>query len=322
MPISLYYGDEEFLLSRAVLQLRQRTLSPELGDLAYRLLVTPSLTELLEAVGAVYFNLGGTTLIEVRGFSLLACAADGKIETAQQDQLIELLDQIEAHKHVLFVASKASKTVKLTKWLTKNSGKKVFVQEFNQFAFWQSEEIVTQIMALCHEESISVERKAVMLLVENRGSQIRSIMTELQRLCVSVGCRSITTQDVLQGTAHNDNVFKLVEDWLLQQNVSKRLQMLDEALLTQKPEQIFGACQFAIHNLFQLAYLSQKGQTESEIASFLKKHPYKVKKELELCQRISLQRLNKARTKVLLHEQQAKLGVWDGKLGLEMLFCG
>lgn len=321
MPISIFYGNEDYLLHRAVQALKKEIINPDFGNLGYRSLSSPTLPEVLEAIGTVYFNLGGSTLIEIQEFPFLTKAGQSKAEMAQIEQLIELLQNLESHKHILFVASKISKTVKLTKWLLKQKQVPVSIKEYTQLNFWQTSETVFQIQSICREEKIQVDTKAVAMLVEQQGAQIRPILSELQKLSTYAGSRSISVQDVEKFSVHNENSFQMLTDWLLKRNAHRRLQVLGEVLLTQHPMQIFALSQSWLNHLFQLAYWKQRGMTEAEMASQTKKHPYKIKKDLELCQQVPFERLNQLRASLLEREYQSKTGLLDGKLALELLFC-
>ena len=53
------------LLQQEVKRLREAVINPQMGSLGHKTLANPSIGDVLEATGAVYFNLGGKTLIEI-----------------------------------------------------------------------------------------------------------------------------------------------------------------------------------------------------------------------------------------------------------------
>ena len=67
-------------------RLREAVINPQMGSLGHKTLENPDIGEVLEAVGAICFNLGGKTLIEIQDFAFLHKAASG----TDEKQLAEL----------------------------------------------------------------------------------------------------------------------------------------------------------------------------------------------------------------------------------------
>ncbi len=321
MTISLYYGDEEYLLQQELKRLRTQVINPQMGSLGHKVLERPDIGEVLEAVGAICFNLGGKTLIEIYDFPFLNKAASGPDEK----QLVELMDLLENHddtKHLLFVSPKINRTLKFPKWLT--SGKKlpVDIKECKSLAFWQTDDAIQRVMQECRARKIQMEPQAAAMLVEHQGVSLLPLMTEIEKLSVYAAGRGITVQDVKILSNHNENTYKMLADWLHNRNRGEALRTLDEILLRQHPIQLFALIQSWLGGLFQLRYWQQHGCSETEMAERTKKHPYKIKKDLQEFGRIPFHRLEKLRSKTLDLEWKAKTGDLNPKLALEILLGG
>ncbi|HEY9745121.1 MAG TPA: DNA polymerase III subunit delta [Oculatellaceae cyanobacterium] len=318
MAISLYYGDEEYLLQQEVKRLRASVLNPQMGSLGHKILENPKISDVLEAVGAVYFNLGGKTLIEIHDFAFLNKAATG----TDEKQLTELMALLEAHdegKHILFLSTKINRSVKFAKWLIGHKPLAPDVKECKTLAFYQTDEAIHRLMQESKRRNIRLEPKAAALLVEHQGVSLLPLMTEVEKLAVYAGDRAITAADVEALSNHNENTFKMLADWIHMRNRGEVFHTLEELLLRQHPIQLFALIQSWLGNLFQLRYWQQRGYPEARIAELAQKHPYKVKKDLQEFARIPFTRLEALQAKTLDLEWKTKTGELPAKLALEML---
>ncbi len=319
MAISLYYGDEEYLLKQEVKRLREAVINPQMGSLGHKVLENPSVGQVLEVVGAVCFNLGGKTLIELHEFPFLGKTASASADEKQLAELMALLEQHDAAKHILFVSTKINRSIKFAKWLTSHKTLGVDLKEFKTLAFWQADEAIQRVMQECRRRGIQMEPKAASLLVEHQGVSMQPLMTEIEKLSVYAAGRGVTAADVMTLSNHNENTFQMLADWLNNRNRAEVFQTLDELLLRQHPVQLFALTQSWLGNLFQLRYWRERGMSEAQMAELTKKHPYKIKKDLQEFGRVPFQRLDSLRTKALDLEWKAKTGGLDGKLAFEIL---
>jgi DNA polymerase-3 subunit delta len=317
--ISIYYGDEEYLLHQEIKQLRQAVINPQMGDLGHKCLASPTIAQVLEVVGAVCFNLGGKTLIEIQEFPFLGKAATASADEKQLAELMALLENHDEAKHILFTSVKINRSVKFAKWLTGHKTLGVDVKEFKSLNFWQADEAVQRIMQECRRRHIQIEPRAASLLVEHQGVRLLALMTEIEKLSVYAAERAITLADVTLLSNHNENTFRLLTDWLNNRNRAEVFQTLDELLLRQHPVPLFALIQSWLGNLFQLRYWRDKGLSEAQMAELTKKHPFKIKKDLQEFGRVPFQRLEALRAKTLDLEWKAKTGGLDSKLALEIL---
>lgn len=321
MRISLYYGDEDYLLRREVRRLREAVIPPGMESLAHKKLNAPTLGETLEAVGAIGFNLGGATLIEIREFAFLNKAASATDEK-QLAELMRLLEEPDEAKHILFVSAKINRTVKFAKWLSGHKTLLPDVQECKALAFWQTDDAVRRILEECRAQSVGIEPKAVSLLVEQMGVTIQPVMNEIEKLAVYAAGRAITAADVATLSNHNENTFRMLEDWVHDRHHARMFQTLEELLLRQNPIQLFALTQSWLGHLFQLRYWRNQGVSEANIAEMTKKHPFRIKKELQEFSNVPFERLDALRARALNLEWRAKTGDLSGRLAFEMLLAG
>jgi DNA polymerase III subunit delta len=319
MAISLYYGDEEYLLHQEVKRLREAVVNPQMGSLGHKILESPSIGDVLEAVGAVCFNLGGKTLIEIQDFPFLNKAASASVDEKQLAELMELLENHDDTKHILFLSTKINRSIKFPKWLTSNKKLSVDLREFKTLTFWQTDEAIQRVMQECRGRGIQIEPKAAALLVEHQGVSLLPLMTEIEKLSIYAAGRAITAADVAILSNHNENTFKMLADWLHNRNRAEVFHTLDELLLRQHPVQLFALTQSWLGGIFQLRYWRERGLSETQMAEMSKKHPYKIKKDLQEFGRVPFARLEALRSQTIDLEWKSKTGELNPRLAFEML---
>lgn len=319
MSISLYYGDEEYLLQQEVKRLRSAIINPQMGSLGHKVLESPSIGEVLEAVGAVCFNLGGQTLIEIQEFPFLNKAASASADEKQLAELMTLLENHDETKHLLFLSAKINRSVKFAKWLTGHKQLKLDLKECKTLAFYQTDEAIQRLMQEARRRDIQIEPKAAALLVEHQGVSLLPLMSEVDKLSLYAAGRAVTAQDVLTLSSHNENTFHMLADWLHNRNKAEVFHTLDELLLRQHPVPLFAMMQSWLGNLFQLRYWQMKGVSEAQMAEMTKRHPFKIKKDLQEFGRVPFSRLESLRSKLIDLEYKSKTGELNAKIALEVL---
>jgi len=323
MTVYCYNGDEAFLRQDAVKQLKNTLVDSASLSWRYQCLKRPSINTLVEALGTVSFNLGGAPVLEIQDFDPLESAVT---DIASQNELTTLQELLTAlinespettTKHVVFHQAKLDRKVKFAKWLLAQSG----VQEytFKKLNFWEAEKAVETLVTIARQRQITLEPNAAQRLVEQYGVALQPLVNEVEKLAIYANGRAITAADVATLSNHHENTFDMLSQWIHGQNRGAVYTILEEVLLTQHPVQLFGVTQSYLDQIFKLRYFRQLGWTEAMIADHLKKHPFKVKKDLESFQSVSFHRLTHLKKQTLSLEWQAKTGQLNDRLALEVL---
>ena len=323
MPVSLYAGEEAYLLGQALKDLRARVVSSDMAGLGHQTVVKPSAQALAEVLGATSLGLlmGGTMLIEVHDFEPLSKAADDRDEKVL-DYLKEILTAIvvdNAPRHVLFVSKKINRSVRFAKWLTTDKTLRLDLREFKPLAFWETDKAVQFLMQESQKKNINLQPQAAALLTGQMGVDLQALVNELEKLAVYTAGKPITPEAVQTLSNHNENVFAMLGDWLRQRHRAEIYTTLDEVLLRRHPVELFALIETWLGGLFQLRLWERLGVTQAEMAQRSKKHPFKIKMDLQEYAGVSLDRLEALKEKTLHYEWQSKNGSLNARLALEML---
>ncbi len=323
MTVYCYSGDEAFLLEASIKKLRAELVDPTAMAWAYQCLKKPDIGTLLETLGTVSFNLGGTPLLEVQDFPPLSSAVSDTTGQKQLASLQELLGDLMAQppeattKHVLFTQAKLDKKVKFAKWLT--GQKAVVSQAFKKFNFWETDKAIDALVELSRNQQIDLQPNAAHLLVEQYGVALQPLMNEVSKLAIFTSGQPITVAVVAKLSNHHENTFDMLAQWIQGKDKGAVYEVLSEVLLTQHPVQLFSVAQSYLDQAFKLRYYKKLGWSEQLIADTLKKHPYKIKKDLETFRLVSFERFKQLKEKILTLEWQAKTGQLNDRLALEVL---
>jgi DNA polymerase-3 subunit delta len=317
MPIYLLYGDETYLLNKEIKSLREKVINPEMAALSHKILRNPSIPELMEAIGTVSFNLWGETLIEIQDFQPLEKAINQESDKKLLEEAKALLETVNEQKHLLFINKKIDRKVSFAKWFT--SQKQMTIREFKKLEFWKTDEAAQLLIQDAKHQGIQLTVQAANLLVETMGVDLQPLVNEVQKLFIYTAGRAIGPEDVKALSNHNDNTFTMLNDWIHGRNRSEVYQILEEILLKQHPVQLFGVAQSYLNNIFRLKLWQNLGYSEGEMADRLKKHPFKVKKDLADFASVPLQRLSHLKELILELEWKSKTGQLNDRIAFEIL---
>ncbi len=317
MPVMVFYGDDDFLLEQAIGQLRKRLVNPSLAGLCHRVYRTPSLAMVLEAVGSVSLALGGDTLIEIKDFALLHQAVKDTGTEAQLEELKSLLAGVEPSKTVAFISQKVDGKIKFAKWITHQPDFQI--QKFEKLKFWESQKAVDFLCQYAQTHGIALAPPAAEALVESVGCDLRCLVNELEKLALYAHQRTILPDDVQLLSAQSDNLFQVVQRWILQEAPDKNFQELSEILLRRHSIEVLATVQGYFSGLFRCAWLASQGLSPDRIAQRLGQKPFTVKKNLAQFRLVSPQRWRHLKRKLTTLEWQIKTGQLSGPLALEVL---
>jgi DNA polymerase-3 subunit delta len=317
MPVVLFYGDEDYLMDKAVQALRKSAVDPGLGGLSHRILSKPGLAEALEVIGSIPLMLGGQTLVEIREFWPLAEASKEIMTDQQIEELKALLETVESPKTVLFINSRLDGKIKFSAWLLKHPS--VRVQKFERLKFWETDKAIAFICDYAAEEKARLENPAAELLVHTLGTDLRSLINEVDKLMLYAANRPITSEDVRLLCGQGENLFQLVQQWILRDRPAAGLGVLQEILGQRHPIEVFATIQGYYGTLFRVIWFNSKGATIDTIAQRTGQKPYTIKKNLAQFRSVPMKRWITLKHQLVEMEWKTKTGQLDGQLALEVL---
>lgn len=214
------------------------------------------------------FNLfGGKKIIIVNNAFLFTSKNVKDINT---DNLEQYLNDINDQTILIFISNteKLDERKKLTKLVRKNHK----VLEYNDT------DTINNIKDMFGEYKIKL--MDINLLIERVGEDLTLLKQEINKIKIYKNNNlEITSEDIIDLTTKKseDNNFKLL-DAIIQKDKKSALQMYHERINAyEEPIVILISLANQIRILYQVKQLSSQGYKESEIASLIGIHPYRVK---------------------------------------------
>ncbi len=181
MPIYFYWGDDEFSLSRAVTQLRDRILDPNWASFNYDKIQADQPESIIQGLNQAMTPPFGM------GDRLVWLANTTVCQRCSEDLLSELtrtLPLIPDNTVLLLTnGNKPDGRIKSTKLLQKHAE----IREFATIPPWKTEQIEKRVQQMAQDVGLKLTGNAVQLLADAIGNDTRQLHTELDKLRIFAG---------------------------------------------------------------------------------------------------------------------------------------
>ncbi|MBF2001072.1 MAG: DNA polymerase III subunit delta [Synechococcales cyanobacterium M58_A2018_015] len=181
MPIYFFWGEDEFVLNRAVTALRTTCLDPQWADFNYTKLSPEQPDAIIQGL-----NLAMTAPFGA-GQRMVWLAETTLGQRCPEDLLVELertLPVLPETTVLLFTSSaKPDGRLKSTKLLQRYAE----IREFTPIAPWKTDQLAQHVRQVAHERGVKLTAGAVQLLVEAVGNHSRQLYMEVDKLHLYAG---------------------------------------------------------------------------------------------------------------------------------------
>jgi DNA polymerase-3 subunit delta len=320
MPVYLFSGEEEFNIENAVQNLRKQFLDPNWASLNHKVLIEPDLPDLIEALQTIPMVFGDI-LIEVKSSNLFIRGSKKVLSSDKlMTKLFEALEDLNSNIHVLFVCQiprdsgkKVDSAAKLTKLIEK-IGK---IETFNSFKLYQEKELVSWITQRAGTKEIKISSDAAMVLLQNTGSELRKLDSELEKLKLSVSPKNmINKNDVLALCSTHENIFLLADCWL-KKDRAKAIIELHKLFEKDHPLKIIATLQSVLRRWLKIK-IESKTKNSFEISRIINLHKFVIEQDIKKLKGTSLEELIELKNKLTQAENKIKSGKLSAEMSLEL----
>ena len=244
-------------------------------------------------------------------------SSDCKKDTYNTEILIEYLKKAVNNNILIITNTDVDERKKIVKEI-KNNCKVIKCDKLKDY------EIEDFISNKFKKMGYKIDKKCVHLILEIIGNDLTIINNEIEKLAMyKLNEKIINEQDILELVSKkiDDNIFDLIDAVVL--NDKKKIFELYEGLTNYYGEEqtkiiVMIANQFRL--MLQCKILNNEGKSESEIASYLKVHPYRVKLSLQKSKNIDIKKLEKYLLDLANLDINIKSGKTNKNIGLELFF--
>lgn len=308
--IYIFIGTEEYLIKKEIEKIIKENNIDPINKIEYDLETTPiqNITEDAQTISMF----GEKKLIQVNNSYIFT----GTTKKNVIEQNLQYLEEYMEHKNpdtiLVFIAN--NQKLDERKKIVKNIRKHAIIKDFNQ-----TNNLSSLIKNMFEDYQISYN--TINLLIERVGNDLFRLNNEVEKIKTYKGeDLNITDQDIINLTHQNIDldIFNLI-DHIINKNKSEALKIYTEMLkMNEEPIKII----IMLANQFRLMYQSKelyrKGHTESDTASILNVHPYRVKLAVNKARDYPSDLLLKFLNELANIDYQIKNGTLDKNLALEL----
>lgn len=176
MPIYVYWGEDNYALTKAVSTLRDRTLDPAWESFNYEKIPPDQPDGIIHALNQAMtppFGMG-KRLVWLADTSLTRSCSENELTELQRT----LPDLPESSILLITSTSKPDGRIKSTKLLQKHAE----IREFSTIPPWKTDLLLKQVQQAAKEQNLKLTAEAAEILAEAVGSDTRQLHTELEKL--------------------------------------------------------------------------------------------------------------------------------------------
>ncbi len=305
--IYFFYGDEEFNISNEIKKLKSN-LDKNFLEMSYKEFNNPKFPDLISAVSSQPMMFG-KMLVVIDCIKYFKSKGEDSFDDKQLKQLEEVLESANENTDIVFRAISdpdpkkpgVDKRKKIFKILSKYNPK-----EFLQIPSYKTAELENWIKMQCKEKDVKINADAVSQLLLQVGSCLRLLDSEIEKLKVFAGGKTVTIDMVREICVNNEDLFAFIDN-LIDGNILKALEEYQKLLMTTHPLSIL----FTLHkDLSAKITMKANAKTKSadEIAKIIGWHPYRTKLQIAKLKNVSLKNLVKLKENLTKAEYRIKSG--------------
>lgn len=313
----LIWGTEELLLNNAVKAFNERMEEDNedpMNIYHFDLSDTPIQDVIHEAESYPFF--GGNKLIIVHDSYIFTGKKVTHSFTHEIEQLERYINDPSEFSVLVFLApyDKLDKRKKITKLVLK----KAEVIEANPD---KQTDVKEYALSFFSQKGLSISREGVDLLVNLTDHNLTRTIREAEKLALYHSGETAVSIDAIHqlvSKSLEQNIFELNER-VLKKDVGGSIQLYQD-LLTQKedPVKILALMISQFRLLLQVKILKNKGYQQSDIATILKVHPYRIKLAVQKQQKFPQSVLSQAHHMLITADHEIKTGKVDPELQIEL----
>lgn len=305
MSIYFYYGDEDYNIELEIKKLKKKLLDKNFAAMNFKTADNPSFPDLIALLRTQPMMFGNLMIV-------IACE-DYFSKTFEDNQLEEISKALEDNVEslcIIFTAilprnegKKIDSRKKIYKIITKYASS----QEFPTFKTYKIEDISNWINKEARKHEITLEKDAVLALIEQVGNNLRELSKELEKLkLLSHPKTAVTKKMVKEICISNEDLFGFA-DFLLKGDKGRALLEFQKLLDRKHPLEIMSALQTMLRKWI---IIKSKFREKSmfEISKLTGQHEFVVKTTLEKMKDTPLRDLVMLKQNLLQAEYKIKSG--------------
>lgn len=325
MPIDFLWGDEDYLIERALNKIKKEVLGNDINALNYRAVDNPDYAEFCELLrtNAMMF---GPTLIAIKCPKyFLNLKGEKKLSDGEVQELINAINNISQNIHIVLICPTPrgeKKKPDSRKKLYKELSKVTKPQEFQSYRSYEDYKVIPILKDIAKELELNLGQKEAEYLIQLTGTSLRDLAGCLEKLKLLAYPNNAVTFDMIKQIAPtNADIFNLV-DLILEKKYDLALELISQILQKEHFLPSLAFIQTTFSNLVKIKLLSNK-YSSYDIATMTNQNEYVVKMNMQKLAKCELDDLIRLKINLADSEYKLKSGaIKEPLLAYELAFLG
>ena len=325
MPIHFLWGDEDFLIEKAVNKLKKEILGDDVNELNYRAVDNPNFSLFSELIrtNAMMF---GDVVIQIKCQKyFLETKSKEKLDDKQVAELVQGLNNVSDRVHLILICETPrgeKKKPDSRKKLYKELIKLTKPEEFPSYRSYEEYKLIPIIKKMADEIGLKIGQNESSLLIQTVGSSLRDISNQLEKLKLYAHPENIVTEQMIKNVvSSNTDIFALI-DLILAKDWTSTMNLLNEILQKEHFLPSLAFLQTAITNMLKIKLYAGTMST-FDLAIKLNQNEFVLKKNIEKLANVKLDDLINLKINLATAEYNLKSGaIKDPMTAYEIAFFG
>lgn len=310
MPLSFFWGEEDFLIEAEVNKIKKDVLGDNISELNYRVVDNPDFSEFIFLLRSQPMMFGESVYVIKCEKYFLKASKKGKLDEKQVEELIDAIGLISDKIHIVLTAQakkgereKPDSRTKLFKAIQKNAT----VKEFAAFKAYEDYKILPVLKTMLKDFNLKADNQTLEEIIRRVGPYLRDLHSALDKISLYVYPNNVVTMKVIENLySSSNNIFALI-DLILNKSYEKVISEITNMLQKSHYLEILAFLESGFSKIL-LTKIYSKNMSSFDIARKTGQNEFAVKKSLEKIRNISLIELLKLKKNLVNAEFEIKTG--------------
>lgn len=305
MSIYFFYGDEDYNIELEINKLKKKLLDKNFAAMNFKKAENPNFPDLISLLRTQPMMFGNLMVV--------VDIAEYFSKTLDDKQIEEIEKALEDNVESLCVIFKVilprneGKKLDSRKKIYKVISKYAQMQEFPTFKTYKTEDISAWVNKEAKKLGITLEKPAILALIEQIGNNLRELEKELEKLKLIAYPKDIVTKAMVKEICISNEDLFVLADYLIKGNKSSALLEFKRLLEKKHPLEILSALQTMLRKWITIK-LKSKELPPFEISKLVGQHEFVVKTTLEKMKDTPLKDLVNLKQNLIEAEYKIKSG--------------
>lgn len=310
MPLSFFWGEEDFLIEREIKKLKTSFLQNEISELNYKTVDNPDFATLVMLLRAQPMMFGNLLCVIKMDRYFLEGGKKITLDDKQTEELIEALALISDKIHIVMtclIPRGERKKPDARKKFYKAIQKSAVMQEFPAYKPYEDYKILPVLKNLLKDFNLKASNEALNKIISRNGPYIRDLYTALEKISLYVYPDNFINEKVVDNLySTSQNIFAL-SDLILNKKYETALSEISNMLQKSHYLEILAFLQSTFSKILAVKIYSTK-MSCFEIAKNTGQNEYAVKMTLNKIKNTHLAELIKLKQNLTRAEFEIKTG--------------